>query len=428
MKTLLKNAQVLVDDQLEQRDILIQDDQIKSISATIDPSEDTEVIDLAGQFVSPGLVDVHVHLREPGYTNKETVATGSHAAAHGGFTTIGAMANLNPTTDTPENMQRQLELNQQAVVKIAQYSPVTKGRAGEELNDYAALQEAGAFAFSDDGSGIANALVMEQAMKRIAAVGGILADHAQDMDLTNGGVINAGPTAEKFAVPGNPGVSETTQIARNLVLAQETGVHYHVCHVSTMESVALVAFAKSQGLNVTCEVAPHHLLLDDTMILTDDGNYKMNPPLRRAQDREACIAGLLDGVIDIIATDHAPHTDAEKKQGLLKSPNGIVGSENAFELLYTKFVKPGIFTLAQLVSWMSTKPAEIFKLGDAGNLSVSSKADLAVFDLVTRETIQTSDLLSKGHNTPFLGQETYGQTTLTMVDGKIVYRRNQNEH
>lgn len=425
MKTVLQNGQLLIDGQLQSRDIVIEDQKITAIVSR-GTQQDGQLIDLTNSLVTPGLIDVHVHLREPGFTNKETIKTGSQAAAHGGFTTIGAMANLKPTPDTPDQLDQQLELNKQGVVKIAQYAPVTQQRQGNALNDYAALKQHGAFAFSDDGSGIENALVMYQAMQALAQIDGILCDHAQDMTLTQGGVINTGKTADKFHVPGNPGVSETAQIARNLVLAQDTGVHYHVCHVSTKASVDLVRAAKERGINVTCEVAPHHLLLDDSMIETDDGNYKMNPPLRSPEDRQACLVGLMDGTIDMIATDHAPHTDAEKNQGLLTSQNGIVGSENAFALLYTHFVKPGFWTLAQLIDWMSTQPQRLFNLQNAGQLQVGQPADIAVFDLQKTEVIAAANFLSKGHNSPFIGQQVNAPTVLTMVDGQIVYRRDEH--
>lgn len=425
MTLLLKNGIGLIDHKLQTLTVLIANNRIQELNGST--AEADEVIELHQDFISPGLIDLHVHLREPGFTNKETVKTGGMAALHGGFTTIGAMANLNPTPDTEERFKRQLELNRQTPIKIKQYAPVTKNRAGQFVVNFGQLAKAGAFAFSDDGSGIENAHIMLEAMRELAKLHLPLCDHAQDMALTNGGVLNAGMTAERLGVPGVNNVSEAVQIARNLVLAANTGVHYHVCHVSTKESINLIRLAKAQGVNVTCEVTPHHLLLDDSMIVGDEkSQFKMNPPLRSPEDRLACVAGLMDGTIDMIATDHAPHTDAEKKQGILASPNGIVGSETAFELLYTKFVKTGLWPLDKLIDWMSGAPKRLFHLNEAGQLKVGSLADIAVFDLTQEKIIEAKNFLSKGHNSPFLGEKVFGTTVLTVVDGKVTYRRKPN--
>lgn len=421
MSILLKNGQGYVDQKLTKLNILIENQHITDLNSSVTSAD--QVIDLQQALVTPGLIDVHVHLREPGFTNKETIKTGSAAAAHGGFTTIGAMANLNPTPDTPKRFTNQLDLNTKGSVKIKQYAPVTRDRKGAAVVDFKALKSVGAFAFSDDGAGVADSQVMFTAMQKMADLNMPLCDHAQDMQLTQGGVINAGSAAQRLAVPGVNKVSETAQIARNLVLAQTTGVHYHVCHVSTKESIELIRIAKKSGVKVTCEVTPHHLLLDDTMIAQDDAQLKMNPPLRSAEDRMACVAGLMDGTIDLIATDHAPHTDQEKQQGFLKSPNGIVGSETAFALLYTKFVKTGIWSLNNLIGWMSIAPKRVFQLTNVGQLKQGDLADIAVFDLNHSEKIDATKFLSKGHNSPFIGQQVFGKTILTLVDGQIVYRR-----
>lgn len=423
-KTLLINGRRLVAGRLQPCDILIENGQISAVDQQLAPIHGAKVIDLKHNFVAPGLVDVHVHLREPGYTNKETIATGSKAAAHGGFTTIAAMANLNPTCDTPTRFKDQVSRNRKdGIVKIIQYSPVTKGRAGKEPVDIAAQFQAGARLFSDDGAGIQDAGVVYRAMQELAKYGVPMCDHAQDNQLANGGVINAGPVAKKLGLPGMPKISETAQIARNIVIAQATGAHYHVCHVSTKESIDLIRYAKRLGINVTCEVTPHHLLLADVDIPDDDAEYKMNPPLRSRQDQEACLAGLLDGTVDCIATDHAPHTDEEKHHGFLASPNGIVGSETAFALLYTRYVKNNIFTLGQLVNWMSTAPQQIFHLQNVGQLRVGDPADLAVFDLDHQTTVKEDQFFSKGHNTPFVGEQVYGSTQETFVDGKLVFKK-----
>ncbi|CUS27020.1 dihydroorotase [Paucilactobacillus oligofermentans DSM 15707 = LMG 22743] len=422
MSLLLKNGRKLNHHQMEPIEILIDGGKIIEMATSITQSA-SEQIDLHGAFVSPGLIDMHVHLREPGYTNKETIITGSQAAAHGGYTTIAAMANLNPTCDTAEKFHQQVARNQQGAIKIEQYAPVTQGRAGQAVVDFDELNAAGARFFSDDGSGIQDAAVVYEGMQQMAKLGVPMCDHAQDMQLSFEGVINDGDAAKRLGLPGLPDVSETAQIARNLALAQVTGVHYHVCHVSTKESVDLVRHAKQQGVNVTCEVTPHHILLDESDITFDNSQMKMNPPLRDFDDRQACINGLMDGTIDIIATDHAPHTDEEKQHGFLNSPNGIVGSETAFALLYTQFVKSKLWTLPQLIDWMSTKNKEIFDLPNAGELKIGAPADIAVFDLEHEFTIDDQEFLSKGHNSPFIGKQAYGETVLTVVDGEVAYRR-----
>ncbi|WP_137596815.1 dihydroorotase [Paucilactobacillus kaifaensis] len=421
MSLLLKNGRSYIDGHYQKVTILVENGRVKQINGAITTAD--QVIDVNQALISPGLVDVHVHLREPGFTNKETIKTGSAAAAHGGFTTIGAMANLNPTPDNAQRFREQTKLNQSAVVKVKQYAPVTKQRLGQEVVHFDELERAGAFAFSDDGSSIDNAAVMYAAMQQIANLKMILCDHAQDMNLTHNGVINSGPRAEKLGVLGINNVSETAQIARNLALAKATGVHYHVCHVSTKESIELIRVAKASGVNVTCEVTPHHLLLDDTEIIADNAQFKMNPPLRSTTDRLACIAGLMDGTIDLIATDHAPHTEQEKKLGLSAAPNGIVGSETAFALLYTRFVQAGIWPLNKLIDWMSGAPKRVFNLNNVGQLKIGDPADIAVFDLKNTAEINAQQFLSKGHNSPFIGQSVLGTTVMTLVDGRIVYQR-----
>ncbi|KRN28774.1 dihydroorotase [Lactobacillus selangorensis] len=426
MTYLLKNGHILGQHGLQPQDILIDGQTITAMAAHLDTPADATVLDLEGGFISPGLVDVHVHFRDPGQTDKETIRTGSAAAAHGGFTFVGAMPNITPTTDTPAAMTAQIKRNQTAgKVRIGQYAPITMGRTGDKLVDFAALQKAGAFAFSNDGSGIQSAETMYLAMQGIEKTGLPLAAHVEDVSLFNHGVINAGPRAQELNLPGIDKTAETAQLARDLVLAQATGVHYHVCHVSTAESLQMIRMAKMAGVNVTCEAAPHHLLLSDQDIPdTDNSNFKMNPPLRSESDRQALVVGLLDGTVDCIATDHAPHTQAEKDQGILKAPFGIVGSENAFSLLYTRFVRTKLFTLGQLIAWMSARPAKLFNV-PAPQLKVGHTADLAVFDLAHQQTITAEQLVSKGKNTPFLGTKVYGGTLATFVGGQPVYQRGE---
>lgn len=430
MRMLIKGGRCFVDGRLVDTDVLIKDGKIQALGKNL-VAEDSvnKLIDASGKLVAPGLVDVHVHFRDPGLTYKETVETGSKAAAHGGFTTVGAMPNVDPVPDTSEKMQQMIKHNQQTgVVHVAQYSSVTVNRQGDQPVDFQAMKDAGAFAFSNDGSGIQTAGTMYRAMEGAAKVGLPLAAHVEDNSLLFGGVITAGKRAEELGLPGAPSVSESAQVARDLVLAKATGVHYHICHVSTKESVELVRLAKKEGVNVTCEVTPHHLLLADKDIPANNSYFKMNPPLRHEEDRQAVIEGLLDGTIDMIATDHAPHSRKEKPQDDMRgAANGITGSETAFEMLYTKFVRPGIFSLTQLLNWMSTIPAEQFGLDQAGHLEPGKPADIAIFDLNTEREITEDSYLSKGVNNPFTGQRVYGTTDLTLVDGKVAYSRNGEE-
>lgn len=420
---LIKGGTVFVNGQLVKTDVLIADDKIQAIGNDLPAADET--IDATNKLVAPGLVDVHVHFREPGQTYKETIEAGSKAAAHGGFTTVGAMPNVDPVPDTPARMQAQTSLNQkEGVIHIFQYGAITHGRTSEKLVDFHGLKQAGAYAFSNDGSGVQTAGTMYQAMEGIAKEKMILAAHVEDDSLLFGGIMNAGKRAEELGLPGAPSVSESAQVARDLVLANATGVHYHICHVSTKESVAMVRFAKSQGVNVTCEASPHHLLLADQDIPASNSYYKMNPPLRHEDDRQALIEGLLDGTVNMIATDHAPHSQAEKpKDDMRGAANGITGSETAFPMMYTKFVKGGICTLEQLLNWMSTNPADIFGLHEAGHLEPGKPADIVIFDLTTQRTLNEADYLSKGVNNPFTGEQVYGTADLTLVDGKVVYQR-----
>lgn len=429
MNILIKDGNVFHNNQITQQDILVSDGRIRAIGRDLDALGEKvdRTINAAGKLVAPGLVDVHVHYREPGQTYKETIKTGSQAAAHGGFTTVCAMPNVDPVPDTPEKLRNMEMLNaQDGVVHIYQYATITKNRTSEEPVDYQALKDAGAIGFSNDGSGIQTAGAMMTAMEGIAATGLPLAAHVEDESLKLDGVMNAGDRAAKLGLPGIPGVAESSQVARDLLLAQATGVHYHICHVSTKESVALVRWAKQQGIPVTCEAAPHHMLLTEDDVTADDPNFKMNPPLRSEVDRQAVIDGLLDGTIDMIATDHAPHSKEEKTGDLRHAAFGITGSETAFSTLYTRYVRTGVFTLAQLLNWLSRRPAELFHLDQAGTLMPGQPADIAIFDLEHPHVLSAGEYYSKGTNTPFTGHRVYGTTVLTMVAGQVVYEQKED--
>ncbi|GBG95351.1 dihydroorotase [Ligilactobacillus salitolerans] len=424
MKTVvIKNGQVWLGGKLTSNDLLVKNGQIAAVGQNLSGDQ---VLDASGLAIFPGLIDGHVHLREPGQTAKEDISSGTMAAAHGGYTTVCAMANVTPVPDTPEKMQALCQLNaDHGHVRILQYAPVTENLTSEKLTDFQALHAAGAFALSNDGKGIQLGKTMYAASKQAALADLLLAVHAQDDGLFNQGVINDGPVATRLDLRGIPAVSETTQVARDLLLAAQTKVRYHICHVSTKETVELVRQAKAAGIQITCEVTPHHLLLSQDDIQTNDPNYKMNPPLRTKADKAALITGIQDGTIDVIATDHAPHTKADKAGGFAHSAFGITGSETAFGLLYTELVKTKVITLARLIELMSSKPAEVFRIPDAGQIMPGKRADLAFFDLNAKHQLAQGNFLSKGSNSPFVGKNVYGQTVLTMVAGQVVYRKQQ---
>lgn len=402
--------------------LLIEDNLIKQIAPTIAPTPEMTVIEGEENTILPGLIDVHVHFREPGLTYKETIETGTKASARGGFTTVFAMPNVKPVVDNPESLQQMFELNQRdGVVKTQQYAAISSNLSALDNTDIEKMAQMGAIGFTNDGCGVQQANIMYEAMLKAKDVNKPIIAHVEDNSLTNQGVMNEGESSKKLGLPGISPLSESSQLARDLVLAHSTGVHYHVAHISTKESVELVRLAKQMGVNVTAEVSPHHLLLDDSMVESDNPMMKMNPPLRSKADRKALIAGLIEGTIDMIATDHAPHSQEEKQGSMTTAAFGIVGIETAFSLIYTKFVKSGLVDLATLVKWMSKNPAQAFHI-QGGQLEVGQPADLTIMDLDSEYEIKAEDFLSKGTNTPFLEWQVFGQTKYTIVDGKIAYK------
>ena len=416
---LLKNATLLLNNEEQISDVYIKDGKIAEIGQNL--NSDKEVIDCTGLLLTPGFVDVHVHLREPGFEHKETIKTGTTAAARGGFTTICPMPNTNPIIDTPEILRDlNTKIKEDAVIKVLPYVSITTGLKGEELVDFKRLKAEGAFAFTDDGVGVQSADMMYRAMQAAAKLDMAIVAHTEENTLIYGGAVHEGKTSKKLGIKGIPAITESTQIARDVLLAEAADCHYHVCHVSTKESVRIIRDAKRAGIKVTAEVTPHHLVLDENNITEKDPNFKMNPPLRGEDDREALIAGLLDGTLDFIATDHAPHHEDEKAVGIETAPFGIVGIENAFQLVYTKLVKTGVFTLQQVIDWMTVKPSKVFKL-DSGTLETGKAADLTLIDLSREYTLDKNEFLSKSKNTPFHGETLQSDIAMTIADGKIVY-------
>lgn len=361
----------------------------------------------------PGFCDVHVHFRQPGFSYKETIKSGSMAAAHGGYTAVCTMPNLNPVPDSAKNLNEQLKIiKNDAVIGVYPYGSITVGQLGEKLSDMEDMAE-NVIAFSDDGKGVQSEAMMREAMLRAKALGKIIVAHCEDNSLLKGGYIHDGIYAKKHGHRGICSESEWKPIERDLKLAKETGCAYHVCHISCKESVELIRQAKAEGVNVTCETAPHYLILTDED-LQDDGKFKMNPPLRAKEDKQALIEGIIDGTIDMIATDHAPHSAEEKSKGLEKSAFGIVGIENSFQLLYTHLVKKNIINLEKLIDLLAINPRNRF--------NIPLNDDCTIWSLDEKTVINPDDFISQGKSTPFENTEVYGKCILTVCDNKIVYK------
>ena len=364
--------------------------------------------------IFPGFCDVHVHFREPGFSYKETIATGSASAARGGYTVVCTMPNLNPVPDSVTHMKEQLDIiEKDATIAVYPYAAITVGQKGEELSDMEALAPY-TLGFSDDGRGVQSDEMMEAAMKKAKALGKVVVAHCEVNSLLKGGYIHDGEYAQAHGHRGICSESEYAQVARDIELVRKTGCSYHVCHISAKETVDLIRQAKAEGLDVTCETAPHYLVMDDSH-LKEEGRFKMNPPLRGKEDREALVAGILDGTIDMIATDHAPHSEEEKSRGLEKSAFGIVGLETAFSVIYTYLVKPGILSLEKLVELLAINPRKRFGMKDDKSFSV--------WKLDEAYTVNPDEFLSKGRATPFAGETLYAVNYLTVIDGKIIYQK-----
>ena len=420
MKLVLKNALVFSGDGFVKNEILIENSKISAIGVSVSSDGAERIIDCKNNYLIPGFADVHVHLREPGFSYKETIRTGTEAAAGAGYCDVCSMPNVCPVPDSVEGIRAQTDIiERDALIKVHPFASITRGRKGEgELVDFESLKDI-AIGFSDDGCGVQAESDMKEAMKRCAELGLIISAHCEVNELLNGGYIHDGEYAKLHNHKGICSESEWAQIERDCRLAEETLCRYHVCHISTKESVEIIRKAKARGVNVTCETAPHYLTLCD-MDMEEDGRFKMNPPLRSAEDRQALIEGIKDGTIDVIATDHAPHSKEEKSKGLAGSAMGIVGLETAFPVLYTKLVKEGIITLEKLVELMSVKPREIFGLG-SGKIAEGETADLALIDLNEKFIVNPDEFKTMGRATPFEGWELCGKNKLTICEGEIVY-------
>lgn len=422
MGLLLKNGKILENNKLVQKDILIKNTTIKSIENQIDVFNHN-VIDCTGLFISPGFIDIHVHLREPGYENKETIETGTKAAAKGGYTLVCAMPNTKPVPDSVENVDyiRKL-IKEKALIKVLPYATITKDQEhNSNLVDMNLLKDK-VCGFSNDGYGIQSTRIMYEAMNQAYLYETLICAHCEDEEILYDGYVHKGRKAKLEGWSGITSLSESVQIARDALIAEETKAKYHVCHISTKEGVRIIRDAKNRGVNVSCEVTPHHLLLTESDVY--DGNSKMNPPVRELKDKYALISGLLDGTIDMIATDHAPHTEVEKEKGLKDAPFGLVGLETAFPLIYTNFVDTGIASLNDAIKWFSLNPSKRLNL-EYGKLVPGRIADLTIIDLHTERAIDKNQFVSKGRNTPFNNWICKGWTVITIVDGIIVYKEGE---
>lgn len=423
---LLTGGKVVDPSQKLERDaqVLIADGKIADIGTGLEQlAPNAQKIDCRGCVITPGLIDIHVHFREPGQEAKETIATGSAAAVAGGFTTVCCMPNTQPALD--DATQIEFVLTQAARANLCHVLPIgaiTKARKGAELAEMSLMQEAGAVGFSDDGVGVGSAAVMLKALQYIKMLGSVLSQHCEEPTLT-GGPMNAGLMAAKLGLGGLPAAAEELMISRDLLLNSRIGARYHVQHISTAGAVDLVRQAKKQGQPVTTEVAPHHLLLTDECCATYDTHYKMNPPLRTQADIDACIRGVVDGTIDCLATDHAPHTREEKELEFDKAPFGIVGLETALPLYIKALVEPGHITLAQMIEKMTIVPAKVMQLEGRGTLAKGATADVTIFDPNEAWTIDAPKFASKSRNTPFNGWNVKGRVKATIVAGRVVYQR-----
>ena len=424
MRILIKNGHVInpATNTDEVLDILIEDDKVARLGADLDATDCQQVIDATDCYVAPGLIDLHVHMREPGFEEKEDIESGSKAAARGGYTTVVAMPNTKPVADNPKVIRYVHDRAKEVgLTNVLQVGSVTKGMAGEELSDLEGMIAEGIPAISEDGKSVMNSNLYREAMKIVAKAKVPVLAHCEDINLVNGGVINQGSKAEELHVPGISNAVENIITARDIMLAEETGARLHLCHCSTKEAVEMIADAKAKGIDVSGEVCPHHFTLTQDDILENDGNYKMNPPLRCKEDVEALKRGLSDGVMEVISTDHAPHTTEEKSRDLSNAPFGIVGMETALALTYTELVEQGYLTMMQMIEKMSYNPAKVLGIAK-GDLSEGNIADITIFDIKDAYPIRAAQFAGKGTNMPYEGRMVKGRIDYTILAGKVVYQ------
>ncbi|MCK9218168.1 MAG: dihydroorotase [Firmicutes bacterium] len=426
MKVLLKNCSIIdtIYDYKNSNDIMIEDGKISEISRSIYSKAD-KIVDIDGRVVVPGLIDMHCHLREPGFEYKETIKTGTLAAAKGGYTTVCCMPNTNPVIDNIvdlENLKRIIKKD--SVIDTIPIGAVTKNQNGNETVDLKTMADYGVRLFSDDGNPIWNDLIMEECLNFSKKEDILIIDHCEDMGLTAGGVINEGEISREMNLKGISNLSEAKPIIRNIMLAKKTNAPVHIAHVSTAESLEAIEEAKEKGIKVTCEVTPHHISLSENDIVKDNTDFKVNPPLRSKEDVAALQHGLRDGIIDVIATDHAPHSGQDKAGDFYKAANGISGIEIAFSVCFTYLVRTGLLTLKELLRLMSLNPSNLLKL-NKGRIYIGGAADLAVIDLYKEFEVKKSDFVSKGKNTPFHGKNLWGEIIMTISGGNIVYEKGE---
>lgn len=424
MNLLIKNGRVIdfstnTDDTL---DVLVKDDKISKIEKNIEPENaECKVLDAKGSFVMPGFIDLHVHLRDPGFTHKETIETGTNAAAKGGVTTVCPMPNTKPSTDCPEIVSDIVNRSKtESKITVLPVGAITLGQMGKELTDIEGMVEAGICAISEDGKSVMNSNIYREAMKLAAKYNIPVMAHCEDINLVAGGVMNLDDKAKELGLKGISNAVEDIIVARDILLAKETGAKLHLCHCSTKDSVRMIKEAKEEGLSVTGEVCPHHFILSTDDIKENDGNYKMNPPLRSKEDVESLKEGLKNGIMDVISTDHAPHSEEEKANGFEKSPFGIVGLETSAALTYTELVLKGYLTLMQMVEKMSYNPAKVLGI-DRGVLAEGKTADIVIFNPDKEYEIDVNTFVSKGKNTPFNGYKVKGEVQYTIHNGELVY-------
>ena len=422
MKLLIRGGRVIdpangIDGQL---DIYIEDGKIAQLGENLD-IPDAQILDAAGLTVAPGLVDLHVHLREPGFEAKETVATGCAAAARGGVTTLVAMPNTRPATDCPEIVRLVRDRAAPTGVNVLPAGAVTAGQMGQALTDFAALKAAGVPALTDDGVPIQNLALLRQAMREAKALGLPLLDHCEDKDMVQNYAVNEGKVSAQLGLPGRPAIAEELQVMRDAMLAEETGAHVHICHISTGKGVDIVRRAKARGVRITCETCPQYFTLTEDEVLRQGALARVNPPLRTKEDVEAIRAGLVDGAIDAIATDHAPHTVEEKSRPLPDAPSGLVGLETSLALALTELYHSGLLSLSRVLELMSASPAALLGL-DRGTLAAGRDADLVLFDPDEEWTVDKNSFVSKGRNTPFHARTIRGKVKYTISRGNIIYQ------